>query len=130
KHAAAVATIAAESPEAAISSERRAAITAGRALIAVDVKQPHVGDVSARAEHKSGTASATKRVAAISVPAVAAVTASTARSASSVATSAARSETTGIAASAADRDFPQHGAAVDTIAPKASDPTDPPPAPA
>src|SRR5439155_8718970 len=99
---------------------RRAAVTAGRALITVDV-QGQAGDVSASAEHKSVAAIATKRVAAISRPASAAVTASAARSARSVATSAARSESTGIASIASARLVPRHEAAEATRAAISSD---------
>src|SRR5207302_5393951 len=90
-HSPAHPTVPPSSSDAAIAAQGRAAVTAGRALITVDV-QGQTGDVSASAEHKSVAAIAAKRVAAISRPASAAVTAVAARSARRVAASAASCE--------------------------------------
>src|SRR5439155_222157 len=102
QHAAAVATRAAIASSAAISAERRAAITAGRCPAIPYVQKP---DVVTSKEHNSVATIAAISLAAVSVAASAAVAASATVTASCVAAIATRSKITDRAARTADREF-------------------------
>src|SRR5205807_7255662 len=114
---AAAAATAAKAPKATISSERRAAVAArSAAIIDQPIHEPlpeaGVKDVVTSTDQNSVAAIATKRVAAISRPAIAAVTAVPARTRKNFTPPATPSEVTCRDNRAARRDFPQHAAAV------------------
>ena len=125
-HHAAVATVTAISSEAAISCERRAAVYTRIAAIIDQPLLEHlleagVNDVVTSTKHNSIAATTTKRVAAISRPAVAAVAAVTAITSRNAAASA--TEATGgqiVSAGATNRNVVRHEAAFAAVAAKSS----------